>query len=222
MTGTELIAIVRRYIGNPSTTAEADATLLELVNFAYKQIATRYQFHATVEHDTINTAAGTRSYALDSDDVVLLDVWNRTYQTKLRKIDMLNVSQFDDTNIASPQRGRPTHYYRSGANVILYPNPDAVYVLELVTRITPASIVAGTSPAIPLSWHEGIALWARWQYFDQRGDYPKAQYAYNVLQTWLSTKENEWSEENAAFQGGIEMPTLAARHLFARSEDFTR
>lgn len=200
---------LRTIIGSPSVGNVPDATLTEMINLGYRQIATRYRFHRNRVKATFQTVATTATYNLNAADLIVYEVWNKTNGYRLKKVDHLNLFKVDDSVAYPTNTGRPRMYYRDGITLVLYPTPDAVYTIEMITQrdITDLS-VAGDVPILPVTWHEAIVLWARWQYFDSIVDYPKAQYAYNALQQWLQTRPNEFDEENQAFREAVEIPTL--------------
>jgi hypothetical protein len=218
MTHTELITLLRTYVGEPTVADVPDATLTANLNRAYKNICDRYKLPQCINRSTFSTAIGTTSYNLASTDVWVLDVWNRTHKYKLKKMDPMMLIDQDDTSMSVVKRGRPRTYYRNKNALVILPTPDAVYNMELVTKITPTALSSGSDvPVINELWHEGIALLARWYYFDSRMDYPKAQYAYSVWQQWVQTKPNEMHQESVDLEEGVEIVGLNAN---PRKTDF--
>lgn len=201
---------LRTQIGSPTTANVADAALTAHINTAYTQICTRYRFHRTRVRATLVTVAGTASYALNSLDLVLLNVWNKTTGRRLGAVDSQNLQSYDDSVVYPANRGAPTKYYRDGNNVVLFPTPDAVYSIELFTQRLPVALsLDADTPVISTPWHDLIVIWARWIYFDTIGDYPKAQHAYNTIQNWVSQQPNEFEDENMTFIHAVDVPTLS-------------
>lgn len=220
-THVELNTTLRMLLGNPTVANVAESILTTFNNQAYMQISSRYRFHATRVWTVVDTVAGTGVYTLNANDVEVLQVWNKTNGGKLSKIDADNLYRYDDSVAYPTNRGIPRKYVRKGNTIVVYPTPDAVYKVEILTKRLPVALNLTTDvPVLPATWHDAIPLWARWQYFDSRGDYPKAQYAYNSLQQWLQTKPNEYDEENAAFDHSVDIPTLANGVYPARDRNF--
>lgn len=211
MNHTALIARTRAAIGSPSATAVPDATITDHINNGYRQITTRYRFHANMIRSTFSTVAGTASYPLNALDLEVHNVWNKTTGRVIRKIDQLNLQSYDDSVAYPTSRGVPTKFYRDGSNLVLFPNPDSVYTIEILTKRLPVVLSAGSDvPVIPETWHDCLVYWARWSYFDSIGDYPKAQYAWNTIQTWLQQRPSEFDEESVNFVHSVDVVTLAS------------
>jgi len=197
MTHTEMLTQLRTLLGEPTTSDVPDAQLTLRLNQAYLRICDTHNLPQLLARTAFNTVVGTQSYALAATDLWLLSVWNKTHGYKLRKIDFNMLNVYDDSSSTSPATGRPKRYYRDVSTVTIYPKPDAIYAMEFVTKIKPTKLTAsGDTPILSEPWHEGICLLARWYWFDQHFDYPKAQYAYSVWQTWLQTKPNEAHQES--------------------------
>jgi hypothetical protein len=220
MTHTELLARLRILVGNPTTANVPDSTLTDYLNKAYTQIATRWRFHATRVRTQFNTTINTASYALSASDIELFHVWNRTTNRRLQKISQLDLFRFDEST-SHATTGEPRYYMRDGNNILLFPTPDAVYSMERYTQQTPALLSGGSDvPAIPATWHELIAFWARWMFWDTFGDLGKAQQAYNAIGVWMQSKPNEFDSEDAGYIHGVEIPELSTPVRRGVNEDF--
>jgi len=206
VTFSEIRDLLRNLIGSPNTTNVPDATLNPIVNRSYKHIATRFRFQRTRPRRTFSTVYGQVAYSLAADETMIFDVWNKTTNRPLKRVDSPQLYVVDGTTQYPNDYDEPRLYYREGTTIQLYKPPDAVYVIEYRAKITPADLSAnGDTPILPDSWHEGIAYLARWYYFDQIIDYPKAQYAMNTWKLWLSDKNNEYDEETQAFEESVDV-----------------
>lgn len=133
------------------------ALLPDLVFLAESRIARDLRVRQQVAFTTISTVAGTPSVSLPGDLLELENVgvssnpdWNLQYAN----IEYLNTN-FPDNSYT----GRPLFYTIEGANLLLGPNPDAVYALSIYYyQKFPALATAGTNWL--LLNHPGIYLWA--------------------------------------------------------------
>lgn len=220
-------ARMREQIGNPTTANVGDPVLDVYIQAAYTQIATRWRFHRNRVWVTFPTAGNQASYALNALDTTIHRVWDITNNIPLRKISGIDLGGWDTTVSAPTNTGRPRGYFRDGANIRLYPTPDQVYTIGMFVTRTPAPLTGPTDvPIIPETWHDLIPIWARWLYFEHKGDLPKAQYAYNLIELWLKTKPNEHDEEDQSYIHSVEVTSLTtpvrARYENFHTEDFTR
>ena len=205
----EIRTKTRTLIGNPSQTSIPDSRLTELINQAYRDIATRYRFHKVRTIATFATVDGTKRYTLPTDCGVLMKVWDQTSRKKLGKLDNRDFSEKDaqDTGITS----QPTNYYRTRDWIELFPIPDGVYTIAIQYKTTIADMVADAdTPAIPLPWHIGICYYARWVYYDEEGNLEKTQYYLNQWNLCVNTMPVEVDEELFAdMDKGVRLPELA-------------
>jgi len=200
----ELRAALLPAIGNPS--GVTNTILDDVINRAYLRICDTFTFPQTTKRTTTNTSIGVRSYNLGANDLIVLGVWNKTHRYALSKVDHHVVNDYDDQSTSNPRTGRPKKYYRDGSSIFIMPAPDAVYVLELVTKQKVAKLAnTNDTPVLYEPWHDGILLLARWYYFDQYAlDYPKAQYAWGVWQSWIQTKPSEVHQESVDLEQSVD------------------
>lgn len=208
---TELRADLTIAVGNPS--GITSTTLDSCINKAYLRICDMFTFSQNTKRTTTNTVIGTQSYNLATNDTTVLGVWNKTHRYALDKVDAHSVNMYDDQSTVSPRRGRPRKYYRAESSIFIMPAPDAVYVLEFVTKQKVAKLVnTSDTPVLYEPWHDGIVLLARWYYFDQVAfDFPKAQYAWGVWQSWLQTKPSEVHQESVDLEQGADFMPITSR-----------
>lgn len=212
MTLAEMRTLLRKYIGNPSVANKPEADLTEVLNMAYRQIASKFRFQTVRDRYTISTSLATTDYALQSTDLVVYEVWNKTTGNELRKYGMHQLPQIDATTLEPTDRGEPVAWYRDGNTLQIYPSPDAVYVLELVVKFRPGLLALDADvPVIEDLWHEGIVMLARWYHWDMTQDFPKAQQAMNNYKLWLADKPNEFDEENEALDQPVEVGGMGHR-----------
>ncbi len=204
---------LRRKIGQPTTTDVTDTELNALLNEANRHIADRYPFHMSRTLYEFPTVAGTKRYALPTDLTTLLMVGNRTNRNRIKRSG--NRGQFRTETQDTTVTGAPQFYTRMRDWIQFYPIPDKVYAVSLFYKNSIADMVAGVDESeLPITWHPGVVLYARYIFYDERQDYAKAQYAYSAWALWVGDKPNELQEEwQADPDMGIEMPSLRGGDL---------
>lgn len=196
---------LRRRIGNPDTGDVSNTDLNEYINDSYRELAVNYSHHKVRKICTFPTVVGTADYGIPADAGAILGVRDTTNNVKLVKFGLRR----GDT-VTVTQNGRPQAYERIRGFVRLYPPPDGIYTIRLRYRENITDLSAdGDEPLIPMTWHFGIVLHARWNYFDDKGDIPKATHAWNTFVAWVEGKQTEIEEESIDLDSGVELPTLA-------------
>ena len=188
---------LRRATGEDST--ELDDTEADLIlNQSLWEIADVFHFREAETSREISTVAGTVSYAVAADHnaTETLSIEDDDTDQRTRLLPMSEAeyeNNFVDTTAA---RAKPTHYFRRGGNIILWPTPDAVYTIVDRYKMTLADLISG-GPLIPHSWDELIFMGAVFRRFIELGDVNRA-YAYRKLQglpSLVETKEETKSKE---------------------------
>lgn len=194
---------LRKKIGNPSTTGVPDTDLNEAINAADDFLTDRVANQANRQLETFVTVAGTETYALTSDALVVLSVKNSTNGRRLQKASR---SRYIEWSTVSLTTGVPIWYYREATaggivRLRLHPIPNSVYTINVLTKTVRVDLVTNTDESIlPLPWHRLIVLRARYDYYDGIGDYPKAQWALSAFNEQLSSKEPEQEQELSDFE----------------------
>lgn len=203
----ELNTTLRTKVGNPSTAEVTDTVLTRLSNEAYEEIFEKYTFQKARRVVTFPTTIGSALYDIPTDCLAVFSLWNTTenYQRKiLKKDENWLAAQQSETN------GPPIGYVRQRGWIQLSPTPDLVYTLRMMYKAAYTPLVLNADvPSIPESWHPGIWRLARFQYWDEKGDLAKAQWANNIWLQWLATKPDELQEEYQMDDTeGVVMPSL--------------
>lgn len=198
---------LRRQCGSPDTTDVPEADLTEFINSAYRDISSRYRFHTVRKICQFSTVAGDKMYGLPTDCEAVLRVRDVTSGKKLAKRGDRFVAEQEASDV--DVEGAPTDYVRQKDWIWLDPTPDTVYVIEVFYKAGITDLSADADePIIPVSWHEGILKLARHKFYDDKGDIPKAKYALENYNSWLSTKTIELDEEKSDIDRGVVIPTL--------------
>lgn len=205
----ELKARLRTSIKNPDEQDVPDEILGSYINSGYLDLAARYDYHQTRKRCIFTTIAGEAKYQLPGDVASVLRLRDNTHGRKIWKKG--------DRAVASQRipkwRWWPSEYVRYRNYVELIPTPNETgYVIEVYYVAIPAVLAADTDiPVLPLTWHDGVYMRARWYYFVDKGDTAQATAAQNNYSIWLSDKPNEIEVESVDIDSGVEMPTLSGR-----------
>lgn len=195
-------------IGNPTVLDVNDGVLTEHINTAYREIGNKFRFHLVRKICTFDTISGVSRYGLPVDVAVILRMRNNTSEIRMEKVDSRRRYQ-QQNYTANVQLGVPKGYIRYRDWVEMIPIPDGVYQIELFYKISLVDLSADSNvPVIPESWHRGIVLLARYNYFDDEGDIPKSIDADNKYKTWLADQPVEVDEEARDFDVSVEIPEL--------------
>lgn len=195
---------LRRKIGNPGTTEVPNATLDEHLNNAYRDLATKFAHPKARKICSFPTVADSAAYGLPTAIGGILRVWDDTNKKRLEKIGDRRYAE-----LPTMETGKPDRYVRLRDFIELIPTPDDAYTIFIHYTETIADLVQTDDvPVIPIPWHVGIVFLARWYYRDDQGDLPKASYALNAYNGWLSNRPTTFDEETVDIDSAVELPTL--------------
>lgn len=211
---------LRQRIGSPTATDVTDATLTDHLNSAYLDIADRYRFHKARKRCQFRTVQGEPRYDMPSDLLAIYRISDTTNNVKLEKWGDRQLSSRTDTTT----QGKPLRYVRYRDWVELDPLPDygnglafddplvTGYLMEVFYKYAIAAMVGDADvPGIPSSWHEGIVRMAKYYYYENIADAPKAAMAYEAFKLWVSDKPTEIDEESVDIDSGVEVLSLSRR-----------
>ena len=201
----ELKDRLRLGLKNPDQEDDPDIDLGAYINSGYTDLSTRYPFHQTRKRSEFATSAGYHRYELPCDLTALLRVMHVEDGTKLIKVgDRFLASRKNVYN------SRPRYYVRYRNYIELMNTPDAAYTIELFYVVAPCKLVEDSDePVVPVTWHDGIVLRAKWYYWMDKGDVAQQTAALNNFSIWVSDKPSEIEEETVDIDSGVEVPTLA-------------
>lgn len=197
---------LRASLGNPvDAGAAALANLKTCLNDALIEIYDKFRHLRAEQVQTVTTVASTATYALSAGTVAVLFVWDNTAGATGRRLAKMSEDALPST--VPEVTGRPTHYYRSGTNILLYPTPDAVYTLSLITKVGPTALSADADPMpLPDSWKPAWLKLARYYYYDSFGNDPaKAREAYASYQVFVNDKPTTVEDESVDTTIGVDL-----------------
>lgn len=166
---------LRTHLGM-DTTDLPDADADRLLNRSWWALSSQLRFSAKDAEVYFDTTAGTRTYAyvtnFDAIQKVVIQYTNETDYTPLIRIDDWNM--YDRRN--DDEQGFPTHYSWNNASLVLWPNPDAAYLVRVKYLKTLQDIQA-SGPETPQEWHEVVLWGAVSRGFFNLGDWTRGQQA---------------------------------------------
>ena len=217
MKHSDMIALVRRRIGNPTTTDVADAVITGHINDAYEEIRDKFKHTRGRKREQFTTTVSVGRYKISDVTEVVYKAWDRTNDRELTYvgINTLTEEDFDDALI-----GKPLKFARFEDFVQLLPVPDGAYVIELYLKeFFTAMVGVNDVPDLPSAWHRGVCILASFNYYDvDGGDAVKSAYHMQVYKNWLSDKPVEAHEETEGIDSGVELPSLG--RAITKSLDF--
>lgn len=205
MNFTELKARLRSSVKNPDLLELTDAAAGEYINSGYRDVCGRYPFHQTRKRCTFDTIIGEEKYQMPDDLAAILRLKILDTGRKLWKAgDRLIADRLTDGFRADPKR-----YVRYRNYVELAPTPSRVQTIEIYYRAM-SGLLDGTNlnPVLPIEWHDGIWMRARWYYWIDKGDTAQKASADADYKLWLSDKASEIDEESVDIDSGVELPEL--------------
>jgi hypothetical protein len=122
-------------------------------------------------------------------------------------LKLISLQDFENEfiNTASEQ-AKPTHYYRRGNSLVLYPTPDTIYNITLY-YMNILSDIPSQGPVIPQSWHEIIKYGAIWRALLDVQDYRKASDVRNIQIDLINSRTPVKAKELADTKfAGVDVP----------------
>lgn len=187
----------RRATGEDDT--ELDNTECDLLlNQSLWEIGDVFHFREGETSREISTVAGTISYAVAADhnatEVLSIEDDDSSQHTRLLP---MSETEYEDRLVdTTSARAKPTHYFRRGGYIYLWPTPDDVYTIVDRYKKDLADLISG-GPLLPHSWDELIWMGAAFRRFVELGDVNRA-YAFRKLQglpSLVETKEETKTKE---------------------------
>ena len=183
-THTVLLAEIREELGSPSTSIISDAQITRRMNWSYYELVTRYR-HPEIEATvTLTTVAGTQTYATPTR------YWYTQYmrdetndRVLLYKPMQWILAQDTDT------RGPPQYHTRQAATNLLYPTPDAVYLITHYHTARPIELSSTPTSTVfdGLEWDEIVTWGAVWRCHQMLGQNDQMIHARNIWRTLVGS-----------------------------------
>jgi hypothetical protein len=137
------------------------ANAKKYVNRAYRQIALTYSFYESEGTSSFNTVADQSAYAVATVAAGARDIISIRDTTNKYNLKPETIQWYNEQDVSTDVSSQPLYYVRHGANILLWPLPDAVYAMLVRHRTLPADLSAdGDTPKFPEPWHEVLAMLA--------------------------------------------------------------
>lgn len=197
---------LRTHLGvDSSELSDGDADLL--IDRSAAELMAKFHFKAMEDKQSIVTVDGTSVYSVpaSTDCVEGLYIEDpNSYQHS--PIDRITYDFYEQNFVnTTDAEGKPTHYFRRGDDITLYPTPDDVYNITLYRRKVLGDFSAGGTFFGPQEWYEIVLYGAVTRGFQRLGDYQRAQ-ASATFQASLvsSTTPTEAKEEYDSHRAGVD------------------
>jgi hypothetical protein len=185
------------------------------VNVVKNEVEGAWPWFDLRESYTVNTVAGTTSYALTSCTAKAnpLDVWNLTEKWEMERIQWREMNRnVYAWGLDTPTRAIPFQWCPNGTNgsdnyqVLVYPVPDAAYQLQFNMYVPTAPLSAGTDryygPLEPMV--EGVLAYAYKERGEDGGMSSKEQFQiYHDMLALAVSREQGQSENDTLWTTGV-------------------
>lgn len=203
----QLIAKLRKATGQDEDDLPDDDAILQL-NISYWEIIDKFPFREKEVRVTFPTVAGVRAYNAPNPFEALrsLAILNPNDNSH-KPIDQMAEDRYEqkydeDTDL----QAFPEKYVREGCQFLLYPTPDAEYIITMRYWTTLADLSDTQNPNIPQSWHDIIYLGALWREYLDIGDHQRMASTIKVQERLInSSVPVEAKEEVNNPRAGVEV-----------------
>lgn len=153
---------------DPTSTSDR---LVQYLNDAMFHVARRVNFYENESTETIATTAGSSTVPFPADFMKERSLVNTDTDTELQYVSLRDIDR-------SPvNSGTPEYFAVDGANLHLYPTPNAATDLLLRYWKLPTTLVAdGDVPSIPSDYHRLLWMWAVMEAYAAEDDPQTAGY----------------------------------------------
>lgn len=202
----EMKADLTLELGQRTDLTSAPLSAGDWINVAYLTLTTSNQFFGFKlpkyfrfpELDTTSSAttvAGTDHVATPADALIVYTIHDTTNDTKLSGIRFREfVEKTGRATTAS--RSKPLYWQRYGANLKLYPTPDAAYALTIFYRKRPAELSGASDVTIlGAEWDEVILKLAVIQSMMRLKQYDTADVEKKALMELMAGKVDIYDRE---------------------------
>jgi hypothetical protein len=174
-------------LANDFDAATYRASMKNWMNEAVGKIARRIHLPLLEAKYTLPVVAGTASYALPSDELVLTNLANLTDDYELEEHDP------EWLDVQTTLSGKPTDFTQDGTSLVLYPTPNLAYAgLQARYLKTAAPLANDTDTLVALGIEDTygapiLVSYARSKAFAQEDDGQMSDF-------WLGRAEKELAE----------------------------
>lgn len=146
MTPAEALATVRYQVAEPSANFWSNDEIYVYLTQGERELANKLE--CNIASTAMTVSASVYSYTTGVSDFVNVDhiTYSGGEAAKLKHVDFRGLQTLDDQALTSDaQSGDPTHYWRNGDSVILWPTPDASATCQVYGTKVCTAVVSGSS-----------------------------------------------------------------------------
>lgn len=158
-----------------------DGLIEILLNRSWWEIMNKFKFRQKDLVVDFPLVAGSERYEVPDQfealrSIAVYDTENKSHYLE-RVTSKWYMERYDSDE---DSRGFPTHYFREGSTINLYPTPDAAYNAILRYTGTLADLAEDNDPSIPQEWHEIIVYGGCWRLALELGDFQRKEALQNT------------------------------------------
>lgn len=146
----------------------------KLLNRSWWEIQNKFKFR---EKDTVldfPLVIGSERYEVPDKFDSLRSIAVYDNDNKSHYIERVTSKWYEENyDTDTDARGFPTHYFREGSTINLYPTPDAAYNMVVRYAQTLDDLSLTNDPSIPKEWHEIILYGGCWRLLLELGDFQR-------------------------------------------------
>lgn len=214
----QMIVKLRRNTGLDINDPDWTIPDLKLVlNQSWWEILNKFDFREKEASYTITTIAGDYTYSVDNlQEAFLSAAITNPITQQSTKLDPMSIAffqeNFNDNAIIDIQyQSQPALYYRSNADLVIYPVPDQAYTISVQMLLSLADLATGNYPDIPREWDEIILYGAVWRVFLETGDTLRADYYVNHQARLINNTVPVQSKEESDYTRTAKLTTPTTR-----------
>ena len=183
-THTVLLAEIRDGLGSPSTSIISDAQITRRMNWSYYELITRYRHPEIEATATITTVSGTQTYATPTRYWYTQALRDETNDRVLlyKPIQWILAQDTDTT-------GSPQYYTRQADTILLYPTPNAVFLITHYHTARPVELSSTPTSTVfnGLEWDEIVTWGALWRCHQLLQQNDQMIHARNIWRTLVGS-----------------------------------
>ena len=194
-----------RYLLNEDTASLwTDTELLRHINDAQRDIASRTG--CTIKQRTVSTTSGSREVPFTGHKVLYVE-----YQPDSSDpVALIPITPKMLGNVQTYNGIIPQYYFQWGQNIIIDPQPQAVYTLSIYTAMWPDCNLSDNAdePTIATAFHESMKLFVQAAAFYKPKKVMKTGLFYRQYLTSTGLLKRIYSDERPDQLQDIKMPDL--------------
>lgn len=174
-----------------------------LLNISWWEIAAKFKFRVKDTVAEFPLVIGSEKYEVPDEFEALRSIAIYDLNGQSHYIERVTSKWYQEKyNTNADARGMPTHYFREGADIILWPTPDNTYNTVLRYTATLADLSSTNDPGIPQEWHEAIKYGGCWRLALELGDFQRRQALHQtqiaILESCVPTDAKEAADSRYA------------------------